>query len=128
MNVLKLKRKIIFLATLLLLPTITFAAIEALDTGITEDEPLPPEQAFVLTTEVIGPDMIRAKWHIVDGYYMYREKFVFESTTPGMVAEPAVYPKGKVKTDEFFGKVETYRGDIAIDIPINRMGDTNTLA
>jgi thiol:disulfide interchange protein DsbD len=128
MNVITLKRRIIFLAALLLSPVITFAAIEALDTGLAENEPLPPEQAFVLSTEVLGPDMIRAKWHIVDGYYMYREKFVFESATPGLVAEPAVYPKGKVKTDEFFGKVETYRGDIAIDVPINRMGETNTLA
>jgi len=121
----KLKSKIILLVALLVFPAIAFSAVESLDTGISEDEPLPPEQAFVLSTEVIAPDLLRAKWHIVDGYYMYREKFVFESNTPGIVAEPAIYPKGKVKTDEFFGKVETYRHDIAIDIPLNRMGDAN---
>jgi len=125
MNALKVKSKIVSLIALLITPAIAFAAVESLDTGITEDEPLPPEQAFVLSTEVVAPDLMRAKWHIVDGYYMYREKFVFASNTPGIVAEPAIYPKGKVKTDEFFGKVETYRGDIAIDIPLNRMGETN---
>ena len=122
-------RKILLHLALLLFPVISFAAIEALDTGITEDEPLPPEQAFVLSTEVLGPDMIRAKWTIIDGYYMYREKFKFESETPGIVADAAagIFPKGKVKTDEFFGKVETYRGDIAIDIPLKRVGSSNTL-
>ena len=121
------KNKISLLFIMLILPLTSFAAIEALDTGIAEDEPLPPEQAFVLSTEVLGPDMVRARWHIVDGYYMYREKFKFESETPGIIAEPAVYPKGKVKTDEFFGTVETYRGDIAIDIPVNRMGEASEL-
>jgi thiol:disulfide interchange protein DsbD len=117
-----------FLSTLaFLLPLPAFAAAEALDTGIMEDEPLPPEQAFVLSTEILSADMIRAKWHIVDGYYMYRDKFKFESNTPGITADVGVYPKGKIKEDEFFGKVETYRGDIAIDIPLNRMGETQTL-
>jgi len=103
------------------------AATEALDTGIMEGEPLPPEQAFVLSTEVLSADMIRAKWHIVDGYYLYREKFKFESVTPGITAGTAVFPQGKIKEDQFFGKVETYRGDIAIDIPLNRMDDFQTL-
>ena len=117
----------LFLALFILFPINGFAADEALDTGIMGDEPLPPEQAFVLSTEVLGADMIRAKWHIVDGYYLYREKFKFESDTLGVTTDTAVFPKGKIKEDEFFGKVETYRGDIAIDIPLNRMGDTQTL-
>ena len=125
MNYQKLRNFLLTLAFLLPLPA--FAAVEALDTGIMEDEPLPPEQAFVLSTEVLSADMIRAKWHIVDGYYMYRDKFKFESNTPGVTADVGVYPKGKIKEDEFFGKVETYRGDIVIDIPLNRMGDTQTL-
>ena len=117
-----------FLSTLaFLLPLPAFAAAEALDTGIMEDEPLPPEQAFVLSTEVLSADMIRAKWHVVDGYYLYREKFKFESNSPGITTDVGIYPKGKVKEDEFFGKVETYRGDIFIDIPLNRMSDTQTL-
>jgi len=111
----------------MLIPAISFAAVESLDTGITEEEPLPPEQAFVLSTEVLSADMIRAKWHIVDGYYLYREKFKFESNTPGITTGTGVYPKGKVKEDEFFGKVETYRHDIAIDIPLNRTGDLQSL-
>jgi thiol:disulfide interchange protein DsbD len=125
MNNQKLTRLLIGL--IFLLPAYSFATEEVLDTGMTGDEPLPPEQAFVLSTEVLGADMIRAKWHIVDGYYMYRDKFKFESNTPGITVGTGVYPQGKVKEDEFFGKVETYRGDIAIDLPLNRMDDIQTL-
>ena len=125
MNNLKLRQLLIGL--ILLFPVYSFATEEVLDTGMTGDEPLPPEQAFVLSTEVLGADMIRAKWHIVDGYYMYRDKFKFESNTPGITVDTGIYPKGKVKEDEFFGKVETYRGDIAIDLPLNRIDDTQTL-
>ena len=86
--------------------------------GLSTDEPLPPEQAFVLSTSVTAADMIRAEWDIVDGYYLYREKFKFTSNTPDISLQEAVYPKGKIKVDEFFGEVETYRGKIAVDIPI----------
>jgi len=119
--------KYLLIGFILFYPIHLFAAEESLDTGMMGDEPLAPEQAFILSTEVLGADMIRAKWHIVDGYYMYRDKFKFESNTPGITVDTGVYPKGKIKEDEFFGKVETYRGDIAIDLPLNRMGDTQTL-
>ena len=66
MNNQKLRNFLLYLSLLLPLPA--FAAGETLDTGIMEDEPLPPEQAFILSTEVLSADMIRAKWHIVDGH------------------------------------------------------------
>ncbi len=95
--------------------------------GINADEPLPPEQAFVLSTSVIAADMVRAEWDIVDGYYLYREKFKFISNTPDISVQEAVFPKGKIKKDEFFGDVETYRGKVAVDIPIVRTGSAQTL-
>ena len=101
---------------------------EVLDSGLdTSDEPLPPEQAFVLSTMVIDADMVRAEWDIVDGYYLYKEKFKFSSASPDISLEEASYPKGKIKEDEFFGKVETYRGKIGIDIPLKRMGNADNL-
>ncbi|NOZ54087.1 MAG: protein-disulfide reductase DsbD [Gammaproteobacteria bacterium] len=105
----------------------SIASISGIDTGFS-DEPLPPDQAFVMTSKVLDTDMIRTEWHIVDGYYMYRDKFKFESNTPGIAINPGIYPKGKIKEDEFFGKVETYRGNIVIDIPLSRLSDVDTLA
>ncbi|WP_455203503.1 protein-disulfide reductase DsbD, partial [Kaarinaea lacus] len=72
-------------------------------------------------------DMVQAQWDIVDGYYLYRDKIKFISNTADVSVEPAVFPKGKIKHDEFFGEVETYRGQIKVDIPIVRSGASEVL-
>jgi len=115
------------ISTLLAMSLTARADIPPQDLGINADEPLPPEQAFVLSTSVLAADMVRAEWDIVDGYYLYREKFKFTSDTPDISVQQAIYPQGKIKMDEFFGEVETYRGKITIDIPIVRTGGAQTL-
>ncbi len=92
---------------------------------VIDEEPLMPDQAFALTMKVLAADMIRAQWDIADGYYLYRKKFKFSSDTAGVNFDLANFPKGKVKEDEFFGKVETFRGKLIVDIPIKRSQDTN---
>ena len=84
------------------------------------EEPLPPEQAFVLSASAPNANTLRASFAITDGYYLYREKFKFTSDSNGATLGSPNYPKGKVKTDEFFGNVETYRNKAVIDIPIDR--------
>ncbi len=93
-----------------------------------DEEPLMPDEAFVLSTSVIDANTVRVEWKIADKYYLYRDKFKFVSNTESITPGAASLPKGKVKEDEFFGKVETYRKHVAIDIPITRRGDTNTLS
>ena len=73
------------------------------------DEPLPPEQAFVLSATAPNANTLRVSVAITDGYYMYREKFKFTPDSSGVTFGNPSFPKGKIKTDEFFGKVETYR-------------------
>lgn len=101
--------------------------------GAAEDneEPLPPEQAFVLTATAPNATTVRATWNIVDGYYLYREKFKFTPTDPGVTFGTPAFPPGKIKVDEFFGKVESYRHKVSVDIPIDRKnftGETLRLA
>lgn len=82
------------------------------------DELLPPEQAYALTVMAPDPDTVIAEWNIAEGYYMYRERFGFESLTPGVrLGEPQL-PTGKIKEDEFFGKMEVYRNSIRAEIPV----------
>ncbi|MBD3670267.1 MAG: thiol:disulfide interchange protein, partial [Gammaproteobacteria bacterium] len=85
----------------------------------TEDELLDPEVAFDLSVQAIDAGTVRATYTIADGYYMYRDKFVFETTTPGASLGEPRYPKGKVKNDEFFGKIEAYYNSVSIDIPVS---------
>lgn len=84
-----------------------------------EDELLDPEVAFAISAEAIDSKTIRASWKIADGYYMYRDKFAFESTTPGITLGKPVFKKGKVKNDEFFGKIEVYYKTVYVDIPVS---------
>jgi len=79
-------------------------------------EPLEPEKAFVFSARVLDATTLEARWRIVDGYYMYRDKFRF-TLEGGTLGTPEL-PPGKIKDDENFGKVETYRGELRIRLPI----------
>lgn len=92
-----------------------------------DEEPLMPDEAFALSTKVIDANTVRAEWKIADKYYLYKNKFKFISDTESISPGEIDFPKGKVKEDEFFGKVETYRKHIAVDIPLTRTGTTDTL-
>ncbi|MDH5229019.1 MAG: protein-disulfide reductase DsbD [Gammaproteobacteria bacterium] len=91
-----------------------------------EDEPLDPAVAFQLQAYALDANTIRAEWKIADGYYLYKHKFKFASKTTGYELGEAVIPKGKEKIDEFFGKVESYRKQVRIDIPVSRAAGAAT--
>lgn len=85
-----------------------------------EDDFLMPDQAFVVSGEAEGPDAVRVRWAIADGYYMYRSKFRFTSQTEGIVAGRPELPAGTTKQDEFFGEVEIFRDQVEIRVPLKR--------
>jgi thiol:disulfide interchange protein DsbD len=88
-----------------------------------EPEPLPPAQAFPMSATAKGADTIVTEWKIADGYYLYHDKFQFRSDTPGVTLGKPRIPAGKVKHDEYFGDVETHRGNLEIEIPVERSAD-----
>jgi thiol:disulfide interchange protein DsbD len=96
-----------FLAFLLL-----FAAIAQAD-----EELLEPEKAFRQSARVIDPANIEARFQIAPGYYLYKDKIKFSADGDVKLGPPAL-PTGKMKQDDTFGKVETYRGDLRIRIPV----------
>jgi thiol:disulfide interchange protein DsbD len=77
---------------------------------------LPPEQAFRLSARALDERTLEARFNIADGYYMYRDKFGFAVDPAGPPV--AQLPKGEMKDDEFFGKVETYRGLAVVRLPL----------
>jgi len=87
-------------------------------TAVDQADLLPVDQAFAISAKANGPDSVRLTWTIADGYYLYRQRFAFESTTPGVSLGEAKLPDGNRHTDEFFGEVETYRGSVHADIPV----------
>jgi thioredoxin:protein disulfide reductase len=80
--------------------------------------PLPPEKAFRFSARALSPQAVEARFAIADGYYLYRDKIHF-AVEPAEVGLPVpALPAGKIKVDEFFGKVETYRGSLVVSLPL----------
>jgi len=91
------------------------------------DEPLDPELAYKFSAKAVDASTLEARWKIADGYYMYRDKFKF-SLGPGNEAiklGTPQFPRGKIKEDEFFGKVEVYRNEVKVLLPIESASDSS---
>lgn len=104
-----IRKTLLLLLALMLLPFAQAA----------EDELLDPDVAFALKVEAIDANTLRATYTIADGYYMYLDKFAFETTTPGVSLGKPKFPKSKAKYDEAFEQtLNVYYHKAAIDIPI----------
>jgi thiol:disulfide interchange protein DsbD len=94
------------------------------------EEFLEPERAFPLSARSLDAHQVELVFDVAPGYYLYRDKFKFAATPDGAVVGAPNLPPGKVKTDEFFGKVETYRGTVVMKLPLTgaAAGQTVVLA
>jgi thiol:disulfide interchange protein DsbD len=83
-----------------------------------EGEPLDPAVAFRFSARALDGGTLEARWVIAPGHYLYRDKFRFRAE-PGTVAlgSPAL-PAGRVKEDPYFGRVETYEGEVSVRVPV----------
>ena len=82
-----------------------------------QPDPLPPDKAFRFAARALNPQTIEARFSIADGYYLYRDKirFTVEPAT-GLTVPPL--PEGKFKEDQFFGRVQTYRGSVIVNLTL----------
>ncbi|WBX91940.1 protein-disulfide reductase DsbD family protein [Pseudoxanthomonas mexicana] len=99
----------------------------AASAAITQDDLLPVDEAFVLTATAPARDRIEIRWKITDGYYLYRHRTGVEADA-GFVAQPLQLPKGKAYRDEFFGDVETYRGELVATLPGRPASGTDSVS
>jgi len=81
------------------------------------DELLPVDDAFVLTANAPERGRIDLRWAIADGYYLYRHRTRVKVLDGGFEAGALQLPDGRRHVDEFFGEVETYRGELAARLP-----------
>ena len=85
--------------------------------AVKEPELLEPEKAFRISARALDQRSVEVTFQIADGYYMYRDRFKFETASGRLLADVEL-PKGKVKEDPFFGKTETYRREVRIRVPV----------
>ncbi|GIK25944.1 MAG: thiol:disulfide interchange protein DsbD [Betaproteobacteria bacterium] len=81
------------------------------------DELLEVDKAFRLSARALDAGTLEVRYEIAKGYYMYRDKFAFALEPATVKAGAPQLPPGKVKQDEFFGDVETYRKEVLIRLP-----------
>ena len=86
--------------------------------ALAQIDPLPPEKAFRFSARLLDAQTVEARFVIADGYYLYRDKihFAVEPAAAGL-SVPAL-PQGKVKEDQFFGRVETYRDGMVVKLTL----------
>jgi thiol:disulfide interchange protein DsbD len=80
-----------------------------------------PEVAFPYTIEATA-STIELRFAVLDGYYLYRERFGFAATPASIRLGAPQFPRGEIHEDEFFGKQEVYRHDFVITLPYERAG------
>jgi len=83
-----------------------------------EPELLEPDHAFRFSAQLRDARSIEVNYRIAPGYYLYRDKFRFAVAPADAKVGAAQLPAGKKHRDEFFGEVETYRGDLRILLPV----------
>lgn len=93
-----------------------------------DDEPLHPDKAFVWTAEATGAGTVHFHWTIAEGYYLYTDKFRFEiGEGEATIDSSAIHlPKGKIKEDPSFGRIEVVYHEAAIDVPVQRTSAAET--
>ena len=87
------------------------------------EELLEPERAFAFSAKVVSADQIAVTWQIAPGYYMYADKFHFESDPQGVALGEITFPPTKIKRDEFFGDVEILEGSAQIMLELERTAE-----
>jgi len=80
---------------------------------------LEPERAFAFSARGLDDRTVEARFAIAEGYYLYRDKLKFRVEPVALAGTPDL-PAGTVKDDPFFGKVATYRGLVAVRLPLDR--------
>ena len=99
----------------LLLPAISVFALG-------EEDILRPEAAYRYAVTDTG-DALEIDWAIEDGYYLYRQKMSYASSTPAIVLAAAEMPAGEMHEDEFFGAQQIYRGRFFVRLPYSIEGE-----
>ena len=83
--------------------------------------PLPVDAAFA-TVAALQPGKIVVTFEVLPGHYLYRDRFEVQAN--GQVISAIVLPKGKLKVDPNFGRVEVYEQPFALSAATKLTGDT----
>ena len=85
----------------------------------TDEVPLPPDQAFNLSVVAIDANTLKMLWEIRPNYYLYHDKFFIDAQ--GADFGNINFPKGEIKDDDLFGRVEVHKNRLEVDLPLQNI-------
>jgi len=95
--------------------------IKQIKSSFLQTKLLPAQQAFQFFATVVNANKLQVKWHIAEGYYLYRDKIKLRLiNTPTIQLGHYTLPNGEPYHDETFGSVEIFYRQIKFDIPLIR--------
>lgn len=80
---------------------------------------LPVREAFKLSLISSSNESVKLRFIAAEGYYLYKHRFVFTSSSEGVSLGQPLLPPGKAKHDEYFGDVEVYYEVLDVEVPVN---------
>lgn len=81
---------------------------------------LPPDVAFRVGARVDGP-VVKVRWVIADGYYLYRSKIIIKAESPDLAVGVPELPPGEIKTDPYLGTQRVYTQQLEATVPYSRI-------
>ncbi|MEX0965179.1 MAG: protein-disulfide reductase DsbD N-terminal domain-containing protein [Pseudohongiellaceae bacterium] len=97
-------------------------SVSGLEAQTDSQQPLPLAQAFPFYVRAISPGRYEVVWNLPQGHYLYRHAFDFTLSQQGDSEElevDFVLPEGLKKTDQFFGAIEAYYGQLDVPLRLN---------
>jgi thioredoxin:protein disulfide reductase len=85
-----------------------------------ESDYLPPDVAFRVSGRVEG-NIIKVRWVIADGYYLYRQKIEVRAESPDLVVATPQLPEGVTKTDDYLGTSQVFFQQVEAVVPYSRI-------
>jgi thiol:disulfide interchange protein DsbD len=80
---------------------------------------LPPDVAFMVGATVEG-EMVRVRWRIADGYYLYRNKIEVKAESPDLTVAAPILPAGSEMSDQFLGTQRVFFQQAEAIVPFQR--------
>ena len=80
--------------------------------------PIEPEKAFAMRAQALDAQTVEVVFEVAKDYYLYGDKFRFEAEPAEVTFGTPEKPIGKKHKDDFFGEVETHRGELRILLPV----------
>lgn len=90
------------------------------DSPSNETDFLPPDVAFRVGSSIDG-NVLRLRWVIADGYYLYGRKIDVQAESPDLVVSAPALPPGIIKTDPYLGLQEIYQQQLEATVAYSRI-------